>query len=272
MRLRRLVKNKQKKHKKMKHLFSFIRKPLIPSSHSSTMSPQQEITFQAPLNQTCIIYHRNKRRPEHTMLPIPLMFGHGDTAGRNLSPYAEYEEDLRMFVLSSGIRVWKFYTEVIEEHPDGSTHIWSCPKTLFYAMPTSTINVQRPKGMPGFYARRFPSGAFEIRIHRPMLWEAPVERPYIAQEIIEEYYVKPGDIEYTTTSPVKKEDEADEKKEINMYIYNRINKASEKYADFDQSLCDECGGYYSDHRACEGMTRKEIARDNYLNSKEWLFR
>jgi hypothetical protein len=234
---------------------------------------ENPITFQAPLNQTCIIYNPNKRRPEHKMLPIPLMLS--EYAGRNLSPYAVKEEDLRMYVLSGGIRVWKFYTEVIEEHPDGSTYIWTCPKSLFEAMPTSimTKTIPNRRGLPGFYARRFPSGAFEIRIHRLMVWEEPVERPYVPQEIIEEYYVKCEDsIEYKTTCFVKEEDEADEAKEKNMYVYNRTNKASEKYADFDQSICRECGGYYDDHRICDGMTREEIAYEDYERSQEWLFR
>jgi len=195
----------------------------------------------------------------------------GKCAGRNLSPYAVEEEDVRMYVLSGDIRVWKFYTEVIEEHPDGSTYIWTCPESLFEAMPT-LMTGPRPKGMPGFYARRFPSGAFEMRLHRPMVWEKPVERPYVPQEIMEEYYVKCEDIEYKTTRFVKDEDEEDKTKEKNMYVYNRTNRASEKYEDFDESICCECGGYYKDHRVCEGMTREEIAYDDYLRGEEWLCR
>ena len=35
--------------------------------------------------------------------------------------------------------------------------------------------------------------------------------------------------------------------------------------EYDDSACKECGGYYTDHRYCDGMTREEIDYENYVN-------
>jgi len=37
--------------------------------------------------------------------------------------------------------------------------------------------------------------------------------------------------------------------------------------EFDESTCNECGGYYKDHRICHGMTQEEIAYEDYV--AEW---
>ena len=37
--------------------------------------------------------------------------------------------------------------------------------------------------------------------------------------------------------------------------------------EYVESICDECEGYYTDHRICHGMTQEEIAYEDYV--AEW---
>jgi hypothetical protein len=46
---------------------------------------------------------------------------------------------------------------------------------------------------------------------------------------------------------------------------NTTTERTDVVKEYDETDCEECGGYYTDHRFCQGMTREEIDYENYVN-------
>jgi len=53
----------------------------------------------------------------------------------------------------------------------------------------------------------------------------------------------------------------------NIQSHDCVETKDKSVNEYDPSICEECGGYYKDHRMCHGMTREEIDYEDYV--AEW---